>query len=65
MGTKDNLRKYFLQHPLEPLATETVDRVVDVFPPEQQQQIRIQLSNSLIAVFSQTLLPKLNEVGMA
>jgi twitching motility protein PilT len=31
-----------------------------VFPAEQQQQIRIQLSNSLIAVFSQTLLPKLN-----
>lgn len=43
-------------------AMQTVDRVVDVFPPEQQQQIRIQLSNSLIAVFSQALLPKLNDV---
>ena len=43
-------------------AMQTVDRVVDVFPPEQQQQIRIQLSNSLIAVFSQGLLPKLNDV---
>jgi twitching motility protein PilT len=41
-------------------AMQTVDRIVDVFPAEQQQQIRIQLSNSLIAVFSQTLLPKLN-----
>lgn len=38
-------------------ASQTVDRIVDVFPGEQQQQIRIQLSNSLIAVFSQTLLP--------
>ena len=44
-------------------AMQTVDRIVDVFPGEQQQQIRVQLSNSLIAVFSQTLLPKLNEVG--
>lgn len=44
-------------------AMQTVDRVIDVFPPEQHQQIRIQLSNSLIAVFSQNLLPKLNENG--
>lgn len=43
-------------------AMQTVDRIVDVFPAEQQQQIRIQLSNSLIAVFSQTLLPRLNEL---
>lgn len=42
-------------------AMQTVDRIVDVFPAEQQQQIRIQLSNGLIAVFSQALLPKLNE----
>ncbi len=41
-------------------AMQTVDRVVDVFPPEQQQQIRVQLSNSLVAVLSQALLPKLN-----
>jgi len=34
--------------------------MVDVFPPEQQQQIRVQLSNSLVAVFSQTLVPKKN-----
>ena len=44
-------------------ASQTVDRIVDVFPAEQQQQIRIQLSNSLIAVFSQTLLPKTTADG--
>jgi twitching motility protein PilT len=42
-------------------AMQTVDRIVDVFPPEQQQQIRVQLSNSLVAVLSQGLLPRLNE----
>jgi len=44
-------------------ASQTIDRIVDVFTAEQQQQIRIQLSNSLIAVFSQTLLPKTNPEG--
>jgi twitching motility protein PilT len=34
--------------------------MVDVFPPEQQQQVRVQLSNSLVAVFSQTLVPRKN-----
>ncbi len=41
-------------------AAQTVDRMVDVFPPEQQQQIRVQLSNSLKGVFSQTLAPRHN-----
>ena len=41
-------------------AAQTVDRMVDVFPPEQQQQVRVQLSNSLVAVLSQCLVPKLN-----
>lgn len=41
-------------------AAQTVDRIVDVFPPDQQQQIRIQLSTSLVAVLSQTLIPKVN-----
>ncbi|MGK7909416.1 MAG: type IV pilus twitching motility protein PilT [Synechococcus sp.] len=41
-------------------AAQTVDRMVDVFSPEQQQQVRVQLSNSLVAVFSQTLVPKAN-----
>ncbi|MEM9164777.1 MAG: type IV pilus twitching motility protein PilT [Cyanobacteria bacterium P01_F01_bin.4] len=41
-------------------AAQTVDRMVDVFPPDQQQQVRVQLSNSLVAVLSQTLVPKAN-----
>ena len=41
-------------------AAQTVDRMVDVFPPEQQEQIRVQLSGSLVAVFSQTLVSKKN-----
>ncbi len=41
-------------------AAQTVDRMVDVFPPAQQTQIRVQLSNSLVAVFSQTLVSKKN-----
>ena len=44
-------------------ASQTVDRIVDVFPAEQQQQIRIQLSNSLVGVVSQTLLPKVSPDG--
>ncbi len=38
-------------------ASQTVDRVVDVFPEEQQQQIRLQLSNTLEGVVSQRLIP--------
>lgn len=38
-------------------AASTVDRVIDVFPPHQQQQIRVQLSNVLEAVISQQLIP--------
>ena len=44
-------------------ASQTIDRIIDVFPQGQQQQIRIMLSNSLCAVFSQTLLPRLTETG--
>ena len=39
-------------------ASQTVDRIIDVFPPEQQEQVRMQLSIVLQAVVSQTLLPK-------
>ena len=35
----------------------TVDRIIDVFPPHQKQQIRVQLSNVLEAVISQQLIP--------
>lgn len=41
-------------------ASQTVNRMLDVFPPEQQAQVQAQLSNSLVAVFSQTLVPKKN-----
>ena len=38
-------------------AVETVDRMIDVFPEQQQRQIRVQLAGSLQAVVSQQLLP--------
>ena len=44
-------------------ASQTIDRIIDVFPEGQQQQIRVQLSSSLIAVFAQTLLPLLQADG--
>ncbi|MBC7288067.1 MAG: type IV pilus twitching motility protein PilT [Armatimonadetes bacterium] len=44
-------------------AMQTVDRIVDVFPPEQQQQIRMQLSVCLLGVVSQTLLPLKHRPG--
>ena len=36
-------------------ASQTIDRIVDVFPTEAQQQIRVQLAGSLVGVISQTL----------
>lgn len=44
-------------------AASTVDRVIDVFPPHQQQQIRVQLSNVLEAIISQQLIPRLDGGG--
>jgi twitching motility protein PilT len=38
-------------------AAQSVDRMIDVFPPHQQQQIRVQLSNILNAIVSQRLIP--------
>lgn len=40
-------------------AAESVDRMVGVFPAEQQEQIRTQLSNSIVAIVTQQLLPKI------
>lgn len=40
-------------------APQTIDRIVDVFPPHQQDQIRVQLSNTLEAVVAQQLLPRM------
>lgn len=39
-------------------AAQTIDRIVDVFPENQQAQVRLQLSGNLEAVFSQRLIPK-------
>ncbi|MBI1974671.1 MAG: PilT/PilU family type 4a pilus ATPase [Candidatus Zambryskibacteria bacterium] len=41
-------------------ASQTVDRIIDSFPPEQQSQIRIQLSESLLGIFSQRLVPRIS-----
>lgn len=44
-------------------AASTVDRVIDVFPPHQQQQIRVQFANVLEAVISQQLIPTMDGRG--
>lgn len=44
-------------------APRTVDRIIDVFPPEQQAQIRAQLAGTIVAVISQVLVPKLDGTG--
>ncbi|MDP2676444.1 MAG: PilT/PilU family type 4a pilus ATPase [bacterium] len=41
-------------------AAQTIDRIIDSFPPAQQNQIRSQLSNTLLGVFSQRLLPRIS-----
>ena len=44
-------------------AANTIDRIIDVFPPHQQQQIRIQLASVLKGVVTQQLLPKADGSG--
>jgi len=44
-------------------ATQTVDRVIDVFPPHQQNQVRVQLSMILQGVIAQTLIPRVDRSG--
>ncbi|NLX63105.1 MAG: type IV pilus twitching motility protein PilT [Tissierellia bacterium] len=44
-------------------AAKTIDRIIDVFPPYQQQQIRIQLSTVIQAILSQQLVPKADGSG--
>jgi twitching motility protein PilT len=44
-------------------APQTIDRIIDVFPPHQQTQVRVQLSSSLKAVICQTLIPTKDGVG--
>lgn len=44
-------------------SAKTIDRIIDVFPPHQQQQVRVQLSTVIQAIISQQLLPKANGDG--
>jgi twitching motility protein PilT len=44
-------------------AASTINRVIDAFPTDQQEQIRVQLANNMIAVLSQTLCPRIDSEG--
>lgn len=46
-----------------PDAPQTVERIIDVFPPYQQQQVKLQLADCLQGVVSQLLLPRASGVG--
>lgn len=46
-------------------AAQTIDRIIDVFPPYQQEQIRLQLSMELRGVISQQLVPGINGARLA
>ena len=46
-------------------ATETINRIIGVFPPHQQKQVRLQLASVLKAVISQRLIPKADGAGRA
>ncbi len=45
-------------------AASTINRIIDAFPTEQQEQVRVQLSGNLIAVLSQSLCPRIDQEGM-
>jgi twitching motility protein PilT len=45
-------------------AARTMDRIIDQFPPEQQEQVRVQLSVSLIGVISQVIMPRADVPGV-
>jgi len=40
-------------------AAQTIDRIIDMFPAEQQSQVRVQLAGSLVGIFSQRLIPRI------
>src|SRR3954471_6173023 len=44
-------------------AASTINRIIDAFPADSQEQIRVQLANNLIAVLSQTLCPRIDQEG--
>jgi len=41
-------------------AAQTIDRIIDMFPPNQQEQVRVQLAGSLAGIFSQRLVPRVS-----
>ncbi|MFC1720707.1 type IV pilus twitching motility protein PilT [Patescibacteria group bacterium] len=41
-------------------AAQTIDRIIDSFPPDGQDQIRVQLAGSLLGIFSQRLIPRVS-----
>lgn len=41
-------------------AAQTIDRIIDMFPSEQQSQVRVQLAGSLAGIFSQRLIPRVS-----
>ena len=41
-------------------ASQTIDRIIDMFPPNQQGQVRVQLAGSLAGIFSQRLVPRIS-----
>jgi twitching motility protein PilT len=45
-------------------AASTINRVIDAFPTDQQEQVRVQLANNMIAVLSQVLCPRVDTEGM-
>jgi len=45
-------------------APQTIDRIIDIYPPAQQGQIRTMLANTLQAIISQTLFKRIDEPGM-
>jgi twitching motility protein PilT len=45
-------------------AASTINRIIDAFPTDQQEQVRVQLANNLIAVLSQALCPRIDTDGM-
>jgi twitching motility protein PilT len=44
-------------------APQTIDRIIDVFPPHQQQQVRVQLATTLQGVVTQQLIPTIDGLG--
>src|SRR5213075_3011513 len=45
-------------------AASTINRIIDAFPTDQQEQVRVQLAGNLIAVLSQALCPRIDTDGM-